>query len=594
MQKPKVGIPTQGSRIPYNHWTQSTNDFFNLDIPYAEEFPKGKFKLNNHEKYFRALPLISPTMGFTNIKNYWFFAPYSRVWGGWNQFITQTPSIQGTGGVSTVSYPTATPGVDIQTIRTLFQNSVYGLSTAGTVTNFDFTDGSTTATYYLFTKEGRYIYKIFKQLGYDFIEDDYTNPSTARNKKLSALPMIALAQICLEYLTNKNWNSVLTQQAIWDSYKNDKATSSLTLTHLVSLVALLKMVCFEDDLFMQAWVNPNGPNDLATGQSSYQINDITSNLSTRSAVWYNNNSLAPYVERESGNVDINLLTQYNINTLRALDKYIHKMQLTGTHYWERLMTLFGINHTNSDEPIKILNESQTLKVTEVTSMASTNNAELGDMAGKAESFDRSNFTFEFEEYGMLFNIQTIIPSVAYGQSMKKQVLRSTNLDYYTPEFDGIGPEAIESMEYYIPKGVNDTNKGKLADSIKNQIYGFFPRYYDYKTKVNRVYGDISLDSLNATYRSWTLMRVLAATHFPTDTNNGYNIKQFLGNTIGLDNFQSQFDRIFYTSKVDNFITWNLYEYEFRSSMKSLFAYDDLIDNDEKAIKLHNNNMEADD
>lgn len=155
-----------------------------MDIPYAEEFPKGNFKLKNHEKYFRALPLVSPTMGFTNIKNYWFFCPYSRVWGGWNQFITQTPSIQGTGGVSSITYPSATPGVDIQTIRSLFMTSSTGLATTSAVTKFDFTDGKASPTYYLFTKEGRYIYKILKQLGYDFIEDDYTNPLSTRNKNL--------------------------------------------------------------------------------------------------------------------------------------------------------------------------------------------------------------------------------------------------------------------------------------------------------------------------------------------------------------------------------------------------------------------------
>lgn len=177
--------------------------------------------------------------------------------------------------------------------------------------------------------------------------------------------------------------------------------------------------------------------------------------------------------------------QINIENLRKatkLQRFAEKSMTGGGRYFELLWNNFGIRPTDEtlQRPQYLGGGVQPVLISEVLQHSDPSGASstaLGTQAGHALSAGGSNrVRFLAKEYGYLMCITSIMPDTLYWQGLPRQFDKWSRFDYYFPDFDNLGEQAIKTQElYYTP---NDASE-----------FGYLPRYSEYKTSVNEIHGD---------------------------------------------------------------------------------------------------------
>lgn len=139
--------------------------------------------------------------------------------------------------------------------------------------------------------------------------------------------------------------------------------------------------------------------------------------------------------------------------------------------------------------------------------------------------------------------------------------------------DNLGVQATAADELYVPQSWYSGFTG-----LDSQVFGFMPRYAEYKVKLDKVVGNFRLPSVNGSNpntpaefnaaNSWYLMRVFDNEDFAA-ADEVVHSPAFIS---GRSDF-SQYKRIFYNvrpSAPDNFTIIHNFEIASYSPMKSLF------------------------
>lgn len=142
-------------------------------------------------------------------------------------------------------------------------------------------------------------------------------------------------------------------------------------------------------------------------------------------------------------------------------------------------------------------------------------------------------------------ISTIIPAVGYYQGASRFVLHQSKLDWYTEEFDAMGVQAVSALELYCP----DEGNAPSAINLRDQVFGFLPRYAEYKTDRDMVTGDYRYKSYrnNGAEDSWYLFRDVEAFFDPL-TDPATDLVHSLSFVQGRD--AVQYNRIFLNASPD--------------------------------------------
>ena len=109
-----------------------------------------------------------------------------------------------------------------------------------------------------------------------------------------------------------------------------------------------------------------------------------------------------------------------------------------------------------------------------------------NMAGHGIAASASHgFKGYFEEHGYVIGIMSIMPRTAYQQGVPKDFMKFDNLDFYFPEFAHLSEQEIYNKEIYV------SGNPEYDDAV----FGYTPRYAEYKYKSSEVHGDFreSLD-----------------------------------------------------------------------------------------------------
>lgn len=127
---------------------------------------------------------------------------------------------------------------------------------------------------------------------------------------------------------------------------------------------------------------------------------------------------------------------------------------------------------------------QPVQISEVLSTTDTATVPVGDMAGHGISVGKSNrFTYRCQEHGWVIGIMSVVPKTTYDQGIPKMWLNYD--DKFTlpwPELAHLGEQEILSKEVFY--SFDD------ADTVENnEVFGYIPRYAEYKFKNDRVAGD---------------------------------------------------------------------------------------------------------
>lgn len=516
----KINVPvaqTKSSKMNLDSIHITSADFMELAVSYALECPKGLAFNMKQECFSRLAPMPVPTFGRGEIRHKAFFVPFRTVWPAWNDFYNSVPHVYNNGSSSV---PVCVPLIDLRDIYRLFTDSTSGMadvipddeltSDDGSPVPYDFyygdPDSGPTEKYYNFTDRGRKVYKLLLSLGYKF-----TIRYNGSAEFVSVMPLLCFMRLYCDWFFSSQYANDPTYNTIAKYFNRndevDSGTSYISYSDLVTIFTNLANVNYDSDYLINVWDNPTGPN---VGQSNLEIfpdatamidRDVsTSNVMSSPGEFGGTPMLLPATEE-------GYFSQYSLNALRALTDYMKRNQIAGSRAVDRYLARFGVNLSNEklNRSVLVGSYNQNLQFGDVTATADTDRGNLGDYAGKGLTYGDGIYDFYTDELGYYIVVSSIVPYAGYYQGYDRCTRHTTLFDFYQPEFDALGVQAMSKGEVYTPIDIKTTGTA-LATDYRDQVFGFVPRYAEYKVPRDMITGDIVLRSRNKGRDSWHLFR----------------------------------------------------------------------------------------
>lgn len=524
--------------LSFSHLT--TMDFGEIVPLFARELvPSDEFTVRG-DYFSRMAPLVKPTYGKFQFKTVAGFVPYHQVAYDADAWISGKTSLEG----QTTHSRFITVGDLWSFIET------YCITTTGATStncNVSWKNSSGTVTYGLFTKQGKYWVKILNALGYACPQgvDLQTSSSwytSVRSVKLSAYPLLAFFKLYNDYMSqSQRFNTSVVSDVLY-RIKNGIAYSGMwtyttgeILPGGINALFSNLFLNYENDYFTSAWQNPNAPlnslESIGNGMNAPSRGSETISYNVGA------NELKTPVTS-----NYNYVSQRALDFLRDFDDWVRRNNYSGSRDVQQIYSRFGIKIEDYKTRYShIINtDSLPIQVGDVTATADANSVPLGDYAGKGIMNGSKEVYYKSSDYGMLFifGYFTVTPMNSYGYD--RQVLRSEPLDYYTPEFDGLGGDAISLGEVYAsPLAVVDSDT-----TLDTAVFGFTERYNSYRYGRDVITGEFRDYRNNGDMNTWHTGRNLSAIR-----KAGTLVAQSSAMNT-LEQIDSQYNRIFSVTNGD--------------------------------------------
>ena len=154
---------------------------------------------------------------------------------------------------------------------------------------------------------------------------------------------------------------------------------------------------------------------------------------------------------------------------------------TRKNYDSQVLAHFGVNvpHDPKHEISLIGHDTYMLQVGEVTSLASTSDAPLGELAGKGWSRgDGRQHKFTAPCHGVIMTIFSVEPLRRYVGGFARQNIVSSAFDFPIPEYDRLGNQPMFRCETgYVEQS---------SSSFEFDIVGWKERYYAWKRRPAKI------------------------------------------------------------------------------------------------------------
>lgn len=432
-----------------------------------EVLPGDRFRLTP-EMMCRLAPMVSPLMGRLNIKLDWWYVPTRLIWDEFEKFIT--------GGVDGLQSP---------------------------VLPFIRFGSGTNAASQIYMKTGS-LYDYMGLPVYDGV------PAPTGSLDLSALPFRAY-----QLIYNENYRD----QTLTADLALSKASGQVTGAEIAKLLDL-RQRCWEKDYFTSAQTTAQRgaaagaavtytPNSVSTVKYQAGTNVTADVLAGTKASLSAQGQLV--VDKTSNTTGTNVgrietPAQVVITDLRRANRvqlFMEKMQLSGSRMKEYLKHMWGVNGSDSrlQRPEHLGSSSSPIVISEVLSTVEfedvSGNVPQGNMTGHGISVGAGpGFSRHFEEHGFVIGLISIIPRTSYTGGMERQFFaRTSKFDWYTPDFAGLGEQAVENIEL----GVDWTIP------VVRSTFGYQSRYCEYKFK-----NSCSVGQFRNSLAHWTDDRISAA------------------------------------------------------------------------------------
>lgn len=420
-----------------------------------EILPSDSFRVNS-QVFLRFAPLIAPVMERFYCNIHYFFVPNRLVWEDWEDFITG-----GEDGTLTPSVP-----------KISVSSTTQAQYATGTLADY---------------------------LGIPDPEGSLSNAFSA-----SQLPFRAYTLIYNEYYRDQNLEDEIditdtTQQATLRSraWKKDYFTSALPFAQRGQEVTLP----FNDINY-----------SITSSVIRQDSNPADGPLAAATGVLQDGTSGARIENIES-------IGAPTINELRKayrLQEWLENNARGGARYIEQIMSHFNQRSSDSrlQRPEYLGGGKTDVVISEVLNTAGylsdTGDAGgyQGRMAGHAVSLGKTNsFKRKFEEHGFVLGLMSVMSYPTYFQGLHRMWQRYDKLDYAWPEFANLGEQEILNQELFI--GTTTANR--------EDVFGYTPRYSEYKYHANSIHGDFkttlsfwnyaqkfnSRPALNTDFIQWT-------------------------------------------------------------------------------------------
>lgn len=493
----------------------TTSDFGIFKPVYVQYLvPGDKFRINVNQ-FTRLTPMPCPTFGTIKNKLRAFFVPCHTICTGFNDFISNNlkpASFQG--GLFPVNIP-YTRASEIYKVFTT--DKTLSSAVASGVTKFDFNYGGG----YNLTPKGRRIWDMLTSLGLKLPYVGATNH--ADNIRINLLPIIGLLKAYLDWIVPSrfcnNWYQTLS------FFKNELPTNTdpvglknvqgCLLADDINKLLLPLYSFYEDDYFTSAFQSPYGyessmASDInLSNKGNWNSSDISFGDTTLQSRDKGGDGFAagPFVfsgPDTSVSSSSNAINYFTLKSLGALQEMVNRGKLSGTKIQDYFKTTFGVTPSMDALDLSTYYGCQVndIKIGDVTSTSGTEKNSLGDYAGKGFGYNDGTFEISTNEHGYIYITNEIVCRSSYVQGNSYLFDMYDRLDFFQPELDNLGVSAI-------PKGrlVSQFFKGEYSNLPNyNRVFGFTPRYSEFKNSFDNVSGDFVLGSKNHGLDSWYLSR----------------------------------------------------------------------------------------
>lgn len=179
--------------------------------------------------------------------------------------------------------------------------------------------------------------------------------------------------------------------------------------------------------------------------------------------------------------------------------YVIRNNIGGTRFHEWMKAHFGwvSSEQDSNRSVFIKDFNSSLNFSQVVANTGTDSQLLGQTAALGQSSGSGRLKFEAKQHGYIIFVHMVVPSTAYYQGVKPWCKKlDSQFDFYTPELDSVGMEAIPRSEIFM--SYDKMQDLKIADpALFNSAFGFAPRYADRLKRGNSfLNGDFRLSSRN--------------------------------------------------------------------------------------------------
>ena len=192
-----------------------------------------------------------------------------------------------------------------------------------------------------------------------------------------------------------------------------------------------------------------------------------------------------------------LSLKFSVLALRqaeALQKWKEITQSVDTSYRDQIKAHFGVSVPQSESHMAkyIGGIARNLDISEVINQQLSSETDQAYIYGKGVGSGQGSMTFNTGSgYYILMCIYHAVPLLDYAISGPDgQNLATSVEDLPIPEFDNIGMESVPAVELMNSSLYSNVNS-------KDKILGYNPRYYNWKTKIDRVHG-----AFTTTLKDW--------------------------------------------------------------------------------------------
>lgn len=196
----------------------------------------------------------------------------------------------------------------------------------------------------------------------------------------------------------------------------------------------------------------------------------------------------------NGNLSILALRQ-----AEALQRYKEIKQSNKYDYRSQMQALWNakVSRERANMPYHVGGFVNGINIDEVVNTSITDNGDerqSANIAGKGAGAGAGFLEFNSEENGILIGIYKVCPELDYVINGISKLHQKTNFaDYANPMFDKLGMESVTVGEllptYLFEDFIQDANAP----------LGYVPRYYEYKTSVDKILGGFT----KSPYDTWT-------------------------------------------------------------------------------------------
>lgn len=411
----------------------------------------------NAQALIRFSPLISPLMHRVNVAIHYFFVPNRILWDQWEHFITKTND-------ETTNQPPVFPFMEISSTgdpNFIGPGSLYDYLGCPIPTTSPGSEELVISAL-PFAAYQRIYYDYYKWKGN--LEGDI-NPRPQDGTKVISGNNNAYGAALLS-LKRRGW-------------MHDYFTSALTASQKGAIVD----IPLGDVVLNPDWLADGQVPKFQDGAGVHEPGAISNvDLGPLEAI---NSSAAtgdPVVYNPDGSLIVAPVTINELRRAESLQTFLELLARGGSRYTELVKNFFDTNTgdarvqrseyiTGIVTPVQI---SEVLNTTGIDGELPQGNMAghgVGVVSGRAGSY-------HCKEHGYIIGIMSVMPDTAYQQGLPRHFFKFDPEDYFFPQFEGLGEQAIFNKEIY-------ANWDKSDD---DDVFGYIPRYSEYKYIPNRVAG----------------------------------------------------------------------------------------------------------